>query len=93
MKDGNLCVIDDLVMTGGTLKCTANILRDKGAGKISALFTHPVFPGDTFDTFIEKFDEVITSDTVPLQAEKLEKNPKVTIHSIVPQLSEMIQNI
>lgn len=90
VKGGNLYLIDDLVMTGGTLKWAARILRDAGANKISSLFTHPVFPGDRFDSFLEEFDEVTTSDTVPLQADKLMDFSKVTIHSIVPILAQSI---
>lgn len=92
VKNRKLFIVDDLVMTGGTLKWSARILRDKWATQVSALFTHPVFPTDSFDSFASEFDSITTSDTVPVQAWKMASIEKVTVQSIIPILAAEINS-
>jgi ribose-phosphate pyrophosphokinase len=52
--DGETVIIyDDMIRTGGSLMNAARAYRDAGAGRIAALATHGVFPGDALDRILE----------------------------------------
>lgn len=42
-------IYDDMIRTGGSLMNAARAYRDAGAGKVIALATHGVFPGDALE--------------------------------------------
>lgn len=44
----NVVIVDDLVMTGGTILECARLLESKGAKSVSAHVTHAVFPNKSF---------------------------------------------
>ncbi|KAL8610658.1 hypothetical protein ACOMHN_047227 [Nucella lapillus] len=77
VKDGNpsgkhVIIVDDLVQTGGTLRECAKALVDKGARKISAYVTHPVFPKQSWRNFLDctpKFENFWITDSIPHAAE------------------------
>ncbi|GAX21737.1 hypothetical protein FisN_31Lh022 [Fistulifera solaris] len=56
IQDGNvagkhICIVDDLVQTGGTLYESALVLKQAGAASVSAFVTHAVFPNQSFQRF------------------------------------------
>jgi ribose-phosphate pyrophosphokinase len=68
--DGRNCVImDDMIDTAGTLVKAAEVLKARGAKKVFAYCTHPVFSGPAIER-IERsqLDEVVITDTIPLSA-------------------------
>ena len=56
IQDGNvqgkhICIVDDLVQTGGTLYESALVLKQAGAASVSAFVTHAVFPNQSYQRF------------------------------------------
>ena len=69
--DGRHCVImDDMIDTAGTLVAAADVLKQRGAKRVFAYCTHPVFSGPAINRIREsQIDEVVVTNTIPLQAE------------------------
>lgn len=73
VKDGDpsgkhVVIIDDLVQTGGTLRECAKALVSKGAKKVSAFVTHPVFPKESWKNFTNcepQFEHFWITDSIP----------------------------
>ncbi len=66
--DGRTCVImDDMIDTAGTLVAAAEVLKQRGAKRVFAYCTHPVFSGPAIDRIREsQMDEVVVTNTIPL---------------------------
>jgi ribose-phosphate pyrophosphokinase len=69
--NGRTCVIvDDIVDTAGTLCHAADALKERGAKKVLAYATHPVFSGSAVERIQNSaLDEVVVTDTIPLRPE------------------------
>jgi ribose-phosphate pyrophosphokinase len=66
--DGETVVIyDDMIRTGSSLMNAARAYRDAGAGRLIALATHGVFPGDAFARVRDSglFEQIATTDSHP----------------------------
>jgi ribose-phosphate pyrophosphokinase len=75
--EGRNCVImDDMVDTAGTLVKAAEVLKERGAKKVFAYCTHPVFSGPAVERIKNsQLDEVVVTNTIPLSdAAKSAKN-------------------
>jgi len=66
--EGRNCVImDDMIDTAGTLVKAAEVLKERGAGKVYAYCTHPVFSGPAIERITNSMlDEVVITNTIPL---------------------------
>ena len=66
--EGRNCVImDDMIDTAGTLVKAAEVLKERGAGKVFAYCTHPVFSGPAIERIANsQLDEVVITNTIPL---------------------------
>jgi ribose-phosphate pyrophosphokinase len=66
--EGRNCVImDDMIDTAGTLVKAAEVLKERGAGKVYAYCTHPVFSGPAIERIAgSELDEVVITNTIPL---------------------------
>ena len=69
--DGRHCVImDDMIDTAGTLVAAADVLKQRGARRVFAYCTHPVFSGPAIQRIREsQMDEVVVANTIPLNDE------------------------
>ena len=83
MKLGGETVIiyDDMIRTGTSLMNAARAYRDAGAGRIAAICTHGVFPGDALARLRESglFAQIACTNSHP-NALTLD----VTIRSVAP---------
>ncbi|MBI3996776.1 MAG: ribose-phosphate pyrophosphokinase [Candidatus Omnitrophica bacterium] len=91
--DGRHCLlVDDLIATGSSLVEAAQALKDAGATTVSACVTHPVLSGPARSRIASScLQELIVTDTIPLAEDK--RDPKVTVLSVAPLLSEAIHRI
>ena len=66
--DGRTCVImDDMIDTAGTLVKAAEVLKARGAKRVVAYCTHPVFSGPAVERIQgSQMDEVVITNTIPL---------------------------
>jgi len=84
--------VDDEIDTAGSLTNTVNALLERGATKVFACATHPVFSGQAIKTIAASaIKEVVVTDTIPVSPEK--KLDKITVLPIASLLGEAIHRI
>jgi ribose-phosphate pyrophosphokinase len=60
-------IMDDMIDTAGTLVKAAEVLKERGARKVYAYCTHPVFSGPAIDRISASgLDEVVITNTIPM---------------------------
>ncbi len=63
----NRVIRDDMIDTAGTLVKAAEVLKERGAQKVYAYCTHPVFSGPALERLAgSRIDEVVITNTIPL---------------------------
>ncbi|NBQ05987.1 MAG: ribose-phosphate pyrophosphokinase [Betaproteobacteria bacterium] len=93
--EGRNCVImDDMIDTAGTLVKAAEVLKERGAKKVYAYCTHPIFSGPAIDRIAKgsALDEVVVTNTIPL-AQAAAACPKIRQLTVAPLLAKTIQRI
>src|ERR1700694_5556484 len=72
--DGRSClIVDDMCDTGGSLTKVAKALKENGAERIHACFTHPVLSGEAVEKLAKsEIEEIIVTNTIPLHAHACE---------------------
>ncbi len=84
----DVIIIDDIIDTAGSITKAGNLIMDRGAHSVRAFCTHPVFSGEAYDRIREsKFEEVITTDTLPLK----EACDKIKVLSTADLFAEVIK--
>lgn len=88
----HVVIVDDLVMSGGTLRQCARALRDKGADRISAYVTHGVFPKNSWEKFMDAgFSHIWVTDSCPQTTSALEGRDPFEILSLADPVSKMLE--
>lgn len=89
VKGRNVLLVDDEVLTGGSVVNAVNVLRDNGARDIYLAFTHPLLSPVAYER-LQALDlkEIIFTNTIPVPPEKC--LPNMTILSVAPMLGEVI---
>jgi ribose-phosphate pyrophosphokinase len=92
--DGKTTVIvDDIIDTAGTLVGSVKALRQAGASKVMACFSHAVLSGPAMSRLREsELDEILVTDTIPLDDDK-SSSDKIRVLSVAPLLGEAIRRI
>ncbi|TAG35770.1 MAG: ribose-phosphate pyrophosphokinase [Polaromonas sp.] len=93
--EGRNCVImDDMIDTAGTLVKAAEVLKERGAKKVYAYCTHPIFSGPAIARIAQgdALDEVVITNTIPL-SEDAKNCKKIRQLSVGPLIAETIQRI
>jgi len=84
----NVVILDDMIDTGGTIIKAVEAIKERGAQKVLACCTHPVFSKDAAKKLQNSLlDEVIVTNTVSL---KDNQPNKIKVLSIAPLLAEAI---
>jgi ribose-phosphate pyrophosphokinase len=81
------------VDTGGSLSQAVKLVKENGARNIYLVFVHPVLSANAAERLAElPVTEFITTDTIPVPPEKMEKfGGRLTILSVAPLIGEVIQ--
>ena len=92
--NGRTCIIvDDIVDTANTLCEAALALKKKGAEKVVAYATHPIFSGKAIDSIqSSELDEIVITDTITLEKNALGCE-KIRQLSVAKILAETIKRI
>ncbi|QCI19747.1 MAG: ribose-phosphate pyrophosphokinase [Buchnera aphidicola (Brevicoryne brassicae)] len=86
-------LVDDMIDTGGTLCKAAEALKERGAKRVFAYATHPIFSGNAFTNLKNSvIDEVVVCDTIPL-SKNIELLPNVRTLTLSGMLAEAIRRI
>lgn len=89
VKDKDVILVDDEVLTGGSMGEAVEIVKEHGAKDVYLSFTHALFVPPAFDEFTKlPIKEIVTTNTVPLPKEKIPAN--MTVLSVAPLLAEVI---
>jgi len=86
-------VLDDEIANGGTIVEILQKLRERGVKGITVACTHGLFTGKAIERLRAQPDihEIVTTDTVPVPAEK--RLPNMRVLSVAPLLGEAIHRI
>jgi ribose-phosphate pyrophosphokinase len=79
----NVCIVDDIIATGGTILEAASQLKDQGAKEVLAACTHGLFAQGALQKLEEVCDTIISSDTIENETSAV---------SVAPELAKAIQN-
>ncbi|MBZ2279136.1 ribose-phosphate pyrophosphokinase [Buchnera aphidicola] len=86
-------LVDDMIDTGGTLCKAAEALKERGAKRVFAYATHPIFSGEAFNNLKKStLDEVVVCDTIPL-SKNIQVLPNVRTLTLSGMLAEAIRRI
>jgi ribose-phosphate pyrophosphokinase len=93
VKDRDVIIVDDEVDTGGSIAQAVNLVKGKGARDVYLVFVHPVLSSDGASRLASlPLKQIITTDTVPIPSDKMEKlKDKITILSVADLLGEVIR--
>jgi ribose-phosphate pyrophosphokinase len=90
VRDKNVLLVDDEVLTGGSVYNAAQLIHNEGANDVYLAFTHAMLGGSALERLEAcNFKEIIMTNTVPLAPEK--HLPNITILSVAPMLGEVIR--
>jgi ribose-phosphate pyrophosphokinase len=92
--EGRSClIVDDMCDTGGSLTKVAKALKEAGAKRIHACFTHAVLSGRAA-MHLEKSDieKIVVTNTIPLNSKAAEMT-NIKVLSIAPLLAKAIKSI
>lgn len=108
-KTYNLCIIDDLVQSGGTIAETVKglkkfIAENSATGKITgftedkikyiAMITHTVAPSDEkFVKFMESVDKFVTTNSRPIRTKQIKEMAGVSAKIDVLDISDIIHDV
>jgi ribose-phosphate pyrophosphokinase len=93
--EGRNCVVmDDMIDTAGTLVKAAEVLKARGAKKVYAYCTHPIFSGPAIERIAngDALDEVVVTNTIPL-SDVASQCKKIRQLTVAPLIAETIMRI
>lgn len=91
--DRDCILVDDMIDTGGTLCKASDVLKEKGARRVLAYATHPIFSGNAYKNIQNStIDEIIICDTIPLRPE-IKSLTNVRVLTLSGMLAETIRRI
>jgi ribose-phosphate pyrophosphokinase len=86
-------IVDDMIDTAGTLVKSAEALLNKGAKKVYACSSHPVFSGPAVQRIQEScLEEVVVTNSIPVSKEA-ERSSKIRVLSVAELLGKAIKSI
>jgi ribose-phosphate pyrophosphokinase len=94
IENRNCVIMDDMIDTAGTLVKAAEVLKERGAKKVYAYCTHPVFSGPAVERISggTVLDEVVVTNTIPL-SQAGQQCSNIRQLSVAPLIAETIQRI
>ncbi|MBL8131518.1 MAG: ribose-phosphate pyrophosphokinase [Anaerolineae bacterium] len=91
VRDKNVLLVDDEVLTGGSIAAAVELVRDQGARDVYLAFTHAILVGKALENLAAlPVKEIITTNTLPIPRRKRKALPNMKVLSIAPLLGEVI---
>lgn len=85
----DVIIVDDLVDTAGSMQEAVNLVKREGANDVYLCFVHPVLSDPAYERLQHlPIKEIVTTDTIPIPAEKM--LPNITVLSVDTLLGEVI---
>ena len=95
IQDRTCLIVDDMIDTANTLCKAASALKERGASRVLAYATHPVFSGEAINRIASSdIDQVVVTDTIPLSdaAKTCGRLRQVTIAGLLAETVRRISN-
>ena len=92
VMDRDVILVDDEIDTGGSIAQAVNIIKEHGARRIYVSYVHSIFSLNAAQYLAElPVTQFVTTDTVPLTAEKAAHfGDRLKVLSVAPLLGEVI---
>jgi ribose-phosphate pyrophosphokinase len=85
-------LIDDMIDTAGTIVGAAALLKERGAERVIACATHPLFSGPAIERLNDSvIERVVVTNTIPLPADL--QMDKLVVLSIAPILASALRAV
>jgi ribose-phosphate pyrophosphokinase len=93
VKDRDALIVDDEVLTGGSIEQAVQVVKKNGARDVYLAFIHPIFSEGAAERLAGlPIKHIITTDTIPIPAKKLKSlKGRITVLSISSMLGEVIR--
>jgi ribose-phosphate pyrophosphokinase len=90
-KGRNVVIVDDIILSGGTILECKNALLAAGAASVSAYATHGSFPDEAWKKFVDAgFNKVWITDSCPWTVAAVADNPTFEILSLDASIARVI---
>jgi ribose-phosphate pyrophosphokinase len=100
VKGKHCIVVDDEILTGGTVLKDAALLKERGAASVRVMCVHGVFSDQRVPTeeLMKKLcdsavDEFVVTDTIPVADKAALAGDKLKVISVAPLLGEAIKRL
>ncbi|HKP39377.1 MAG TPA: ribose-phosphate pyrophosphokinase [Pyrinomonadaceae bacterium] len=92
--EGRSClIVDDMCDTGGSITKVSKALKEAGADRVHACFTHPVLSGRAAMHLANSdIEKIVVTNTIPLNSKAAELD-NIKVLSIAPLLAKAIKSI
>ena len=92
-RNHDVIIVDDEVDTGGSIAQAVGLVKREGARDVYLAFVHPIFSEGATQRLAElPIKHIITTDTVPIQEEKLKVlKDRISVLSVAELLGEVIK--
>ena len=88
-----VCIMDDIIDTGGTLSEAAGVILHHGARNVNACCTHAVLSGPAVQRVTDSpLNRLVVTDTIPL-SDAAQKCPKIIQRTVAPIFAQAILRI
>ena len=85
-------LVDDMIDTAGTICGAADLLKERGAARVIALATHPLFSGPAAERLAASvIEQVVVTNTLPIPPER--RFDKLTVLTIAPILASALRAV
>jgi ribose-phosphate pyrophosphokinase len=93
VKDRDVIIVDDEVMTGGSIAQAVKLVKDEGARDVYLVFVHAILSENGAERLAAlPIKQIITTDSAPLSSEKLgQLEGRITVLSVSDLLGEVIR--
>jgi len=86
----DIILIDDLIQSGGTLREAARMLMGKWARSVRAFAPHGVFPANSHVGLASELDELIVTDSIPVNIWRAKFITNMRVLSIIPLVEKIL---
>jgi ribose-phosphate pyrophosphokinase len=92
VTDRTAIIVDDMIDTAGTITQAAEVLKERGAARVIAAATHPVFSGPAPERLADSaIETVVVTNTLPIPKDR--QIDKLVVLSIAPILAVALKAV